>query len=162
MEEKPNYYAIIPADVRYNENIRANAKLLYGEITALCNKEGFCWASNNYFANLYGVVPSAVSEWVSELRKEGFITVEYIRNNNTIKQRKIHLVNVVTNMNRLFTKTGGAIHKYDGGYSHSDKDNNTLNITINNREEDFKEKESLNKEKIRKARETGDWSSLKT
>lgn len=39
-EEKPGYYAIIPADVRYNEQLPPNAKLLYGEITALTTQQG--------------------------------------------------------------------------------------------------------------------------
>ena len=47
---KPNYYAIIPAEVRYNEKLTANSKLLFGEITALTNKTGVCWANNKYFA----------------------------------------------------------------------------------------------------------------
>ena len=52
MTETPNYYAIIPSNVRYSD-LKPNAKLLYGEITALSNKHGFCFASNKYFANLY-------------------------------------------------------------------------------------------------------------
>ena len=49
--ERPNYYAIIPADVRYDKRLKPIERLLYGEITCLSNKEGYCFASSNYFAN---------------------------------------------------------------------------------------------------------------
>lgn len=68
----PNYFAVIPAEVRYSD-IPANAKLLYGELTALSNKEGFCWASNAYFAALYGVKDRAIREWMYYLEDKGFI-----------------------------------------------------------------------------------------
>ena len=69
---KPNYYAIIPAEVRYAA-IMPHAKLLYGEITALCNQKGYCWASNSYFSELYGVTKNTISTWVRELKKNIFI-----------------------------------------------------------------------------------------
>lgn len=75
IEDKPNYYAVIPANVRYAD-INANAKLLYGEITALCNKEGYCWATNAYFAKLYNVSTNSISTWIQILKNEGFINVE--------------------------------------------------------------------------------------
>jgi len=48
----PNYYSILNADIRYNKNITDSEKILYSEITALSNKNGFCHASNKYFADL--------------------------------------------------------------------------------------------------------------
>lgn len=77
-EEKKSYYAIIPANVRYDKSITPNAKLLYGEITALCNEKGYCWASNDYFANLYGVSKKSISSWISQLTKNKYITIQMI------------------------------------------------------------------------------------
>jgi len=48
--EKPNYYAILSAEVRYDNRLRPNVKLLYAEITALCNMNMECFASNRYFS----------------------------------------------------------------------------------------------------------------
>lgn len=69
-------FAIIPATVRYDKNLSPNSKLLYGEITALCSKEGFCWASNRYFADLYSVTNRSITKWVKELSDNGYIFVE--------------------------------------------------------------------------------------
>ena len=63
MAEHRSYYAIIPANVRYDQRLKPNTKLLYGEITALCNERGFCWAGNEYFADLYGVNKETISRW---------------------------------------------------------------------------------------------------
>lgn len=130
MQEKPSYYAIIPAEVRYDEKLRPNEKLLFGEITALSNSSGVCIASNNYFARLYKVVPSAITRWIKDLEKYQYIKVEYVREGKEIKQRIIKI-------------TG--IHKYDEvftnvveGYSQKAKDNNTS--INNNKKEIYKER----------------------
>jgi DNA-binding transcriptional ArsR family regulator len=92
MKEKPNYYAIIPANVRYS-NLKPNAKLLYGEITALSNKLGYCFASNTYFADLYSVSKNTVSRWLSDLKKLGFINIMIERDkSNQITKRIIGIV----------------------------------------------------------------------
>jgi hypothetical protein len=69
---KPSYYAIIPANVRYS-NLKPNTKLLYGEITALASKEGYCFASNRYFADLYDVTKNTISSWISDYIKQDLL-----------------------------------------------------------------------------------------
>ncbi|MBR0427668.1 MAG: helix-turn-helix domain-containing protein [Clostridia bacterium] len=79
-EIKNNYYAVIPATVRYNKELKPAEKLLYGEVTALANKMGYCYAQNKYFAELYNVTNTTVSKWLSHLNKLGYINIEIIRN----------------------------------------------------------------------------------
>ena len=81
--ENPSYYAVIPANVRYDKNLKDKAKLLYGEISALCNKSGICYATNNYFAELYGVSAVTISGLINDLVKAGYITSEIIYKEGT-------------------------------------------------------------------------------
>lgn len=83
MNENPNYFAIIPAFVRYDKRLTPNAKLLYAEITALCNKSGFCYATNEYFANLYGVSKVSISTWIKNLVECGYISSEIVYREGT-------------------------------------------------------------------------------
>ena len=90
---KPNYYAVIPASVRYDKRLTANAKLLYGEISSLCNKEGRCWATNNYFAELYGIDKRSIQRLIQSLHALGYIkmTVEYKEGTKTISKRYVQI-----------------------------------------------------------------------
>lgn len=92
-ELKKSYYAIIPAEVRYDEELPPNAKLLYGEITSLCNEKGYCWAANQYFADLYHCSVSAVKKWISALVKKGYISLELVYKEGTrqVLQRKLYI-----------------------------------------------------------------------
>lgn len=92
--EKPNYYAIIPAPVRYDNELRPNEKLLYGEITALCGVNGYCWSTNQYFADLYGVTIRVVREWISHLRDRGYVNLQLIYKEGTkeVQERRIYIV----------------------------------------------------------------------
>lgn len=72
---KKSYWSVIPASVRYCKKVQDGAKLLYSEITALCNEKGYCWANNEYFASLYGIDHRTVRRWIESLAKEQFIYV---------------------------------------------------------------------------------------
>ena len=91
-KERPNYYAVIPADVRYDDQIPANAKLLYGEISALVGKEGFCFANNGYFSQLYGLSERTITALIKGLKDKGYISVFLERDKSgQIVNRKIYL-----------------------------------------------------------------------
>lgn len=90
-EKQIGYYAVIPSTVLFNENLKANEKLLYAVITVMSNKEGYCFASNSYLAKLFNSQPHTISNWISNLNKLKFVCVEIIRNDkNEIIQRRIY------------------------------------------------------------------------
>ena len=126
MEEKPNYYAIIPADVRYDSLLKDKAKLLYAEITALSNKTGCCYASNKYFAELYNVSPTTISLLIKDLVSNGYIESEIVYKEGTkeILNRYLRIVK------------GGYLRNLKEGYLRNLKDNNINinNTSINNKE----------------------------
>lgn len=117
---KPNYYSILTADVRYDDRLSSTEKLLYSEITALSSKDGICWASNKYFADLYKLTPEWVSMTIKKLKEYGYIETEIIYKDKQIVRRNIYLLNkslrgIKENLNR--------------GIKENLKDNN---ININN------------------------------
>lgn len=93
MNESPSYYAIIPADVRYDKQLPQGAKLLYSEITALSNKNGYCWASNDYFAKLYSVSIGTIKSWLKCLEDNSYIrrVIKYKSGSKEVEQRFISL-----------------------------------------------------------------------
>ena len=117
---RANYYAIIPAGVRYSD-IKPNAKLLYGELTALAYKEGYCFASNNYFAELYNVSKNTISLWIKELLTAGFIECEMIYKGKQIIERRLYILPIIETITK--NDEGGVIKK--------EEDNNINSNTIN-------------------------------
>lgn len=91
--ENPNYYAILPADVRYDKRLKANEKILYSEITALANAKGYCYAKNQYFAELYDVHKNTISSWISHLCELGYLRLELIVKGDSkeIQERRIYI-----------------------------------------------------------------------
>jgi len=114
MKDRPNYYAIITSEVRYDNRLTPNAKLLYAEITALCNMNGKCTAPTSYFTRLYQVSRVSVQKWLKSLDDLGYIkrVVKYKQGSKEILARYITIVNK-TSIKKL-------------------TDNTNINITNNN------------------------------
>lgn len=129
MVKKSNDYDILHKKILYDKNISSSAKILFGEIESLCFKEGFCWATNKYFANLYQVSTRTIERWIENLVANNYITrnICFYPNSKQVKKRILKIK--VTNMSvppddlvrslptkicgYLLTKTSDRIYKYN-------------------------------------------------
>ena len=75
-EFEPGLYAIIPAAVLYSPDLRPNAKLVYGVISALARKSGYCWAANATIGEPLGLAKRTMEDIIRQLRDSGYIAVE--------------------------------------------------------------------------------------
>lgn len=145
-EVKKSYFAIIPANVRYDSDLPANAKLLYGEITCLCSEKGCCWAKNDYFANLYGVSKSTISRWISLLVKKGYIEIEieYKEGTKEIVKRSLRVGTYVSGKEEVsISKSEDPVEKEEASISESEEPDEKEVPVSENEELDEKEETSI-------------------
>lgn len=148
MSTNPNYYAVIPANVRYDTTLKANEKLLYGEITALAQSSGICYANNAYFAKLYGVSTRSISTWISNLVERNYIIsqVNYVEGTKQVESRYLSILPIQDNFNTSRRKLQkGQEENFERSHEENFQDNNTrLNNTrlINNPIVPFSENEN--------------------
>ena len=121
--KQPNYYAVLPAAVRYDTELSSTAKLLYAEISALSNNEGYCWGSNKYLADTMGVEKKHLSVMVQALKKKGYIKTEIVNS-----ARRIYLTDYPGKYGGVSLKKSTTLLKKDDPYIV-----NTISNTITNR-----------------------------
>ena len=86
-----SYWAVIPAPIRYDDQIPANAKLLYAEISSLTYNTGYCWADNEYFGRLFQWTERTIRRLLTDLKDAGYIRIEEERGQrNALIQRRIY------------------------------------------------------------------------
>lgn len=80
---EPCYFSVMPSRVRYDDSLCPNEKILFSEISSLCNTNGYCFAKNEYFAKLYKVHKNTISKWISHLKNKGYIRIFYTYKNDS-------------------------------------------------------------------------------
>ena len=126
---KVGYYAVIPASVRYDDTIPANAKLLYGEISALIGSNGYCYASNQYFADLYGVACETIARLLTKLEKADHIRRVIERDaSGQITERKLFLKVSMPDGWGIDEKINTPLQKSQEGIDEKVKETNTGKI----------------------------------
>lgn len=132
----------IPAKYWLDENLTIIEVNFLSEIESLDLERG-CFASNNYFADFFGLSTGRCSQIIKSLNEKGYITLDYIRNGKQIVNRVIKVVNKL-NGGIKYSKEGskntklgiknskGGIKNIARGYLENCKENNTVNNTNNN------------------------------
>mgnify|MGYP003522567932 CR=1 FL=1 len=160
MEEKntPNYFGILPANVRYDKKLKPMEKILYTEITALANSKGYCYATNSYFANLYDVHKNTAGTWINNLEKLGYIKSKIIYETGTknVKERQLFIITPINeNIDTYQQKDCDPINKkIDTPINEKIEDNNTrYNNTRYNNNKKINKKEKVEIESVYKSKE---------
>lgn len=91
-------YAYVPEHFLSNKDLSYLDKLVYIRIVGFCRNDEYnntCFASNGYFAGLFGVKPKAILITIGKLKKLEYINVEYTTDNLKVKRRIITLTSNV-------------------------------------------------------------------
>lgn len=133
--EGANYYVVIHAQVLHDNRLTTLARLIYGEIAALANINGFAWISNGKMAEKYQVSKATISVSISKLQELGYIRSKlvYKENSKEVQQRNIYINPLHNNQDTPFRKNSiPPLEKSKEGMPKNLKDNNTSNNTMNN------------------------------
>lgn len=87
------FFSVIPAHLLEDMSISPNSKIMYGMISLMTSREGYCWASNAQLAEMMCCAKDTVSNYVSILEKAGHIRTVVEPNRKTGGSiRRIYLV----------------------------------------------------------------------
>lgn len=91
IEDRRSLYVVIPARAWDDKKLRPNAKLLYGELSALACEEGYCWATNCYLAKRLNLASKTIEGLLKQLKDLEYISIDVERDNQTreVIRRKI-------------------------------------------------------------------------
>lgn len=90
-----NGYSICFNEWALDKSINGELGLLL-IISSLCAENGFCFASNDYFAELFNEHETTISRKLKKLSKKGYITIEYEKRGAEVKNRILRLANLLT------------------------------------------------------------------
>lgn len=91
MMEYIKYYSIVNKDYMSSNELNSLDKLLLIHITALCYKEGYCYATNRFFADIYGYDRKTISRSINKLVDRKILDSRLEYNNMNLSKRYLSL-----------------------------------------------------------------------
>ena len=82
---------IMPIKVLSDDNLTFLERLILLHIISLCKQKGYCWATNNYFSEIYKVSRTTISKSINQLASCNYIKLEYENKNQNNSKRIIKL-----------------------------------------------------------------------
>ena len=111
-------------------------RLLLIHIISLCKKNGYCWATNRYFCDIYNVTQVTISKRISNLVTFGYIKTEYDNKGTNNSKRIIKLSEVLnlklksikdnynTSYKQNFKQYNNKLNKKEDSIYYKDEDGN--------------------------------------
>lgn len=109
------FWSVIPATVLDDMQLPANAKILYGFLSSLMQREGYCWPSNAQLAEAMHCSEDVITRWIAALGKAGHIKIMVEPNRKT--GGKIRRIFPSLPEPVLQENAGGYSDKYPSTYS---------------------------------------------
>ena len=100
-DKQMGYYCVIASPVAHDNDLSSDEKMLFGYISGLANKEGYCYASNDYLAGLFRNKKNepkdktTIIRWLNHLEDRQHIHREIIyhkENPNQVVERRIYII----------------------------------------------------------------------
>lgn len=83
-DRAPGYYIVVPAGIWFDARLRPNSTKLYGVVSALCSREGYCWASDGYLGEMLHQSERTVRDLLRELVDCGHLWVDKLEGRRRI------------------------------------------------------------------------------
>lgn len=144
MNKASGYYKIIPDYVMFDKELLDIPKsiLLYGEISALCNSKGYCWASNAYFAEKFKTTERTIIRYINKLVDKKYLAKKVIYKDGS-KEVKKRILSIDFRPSDIDDTTGGDTDVTTPSDTHV-MDNNININNINNNSDDAKKNNKYN------------------
>jgi len=116
INQSPGYWSILTASVRYSDKLTDFEKVLFSDISALSNKNGYCNASNAYFSRVFKKTIRSIRMSIKHLIENKFLNSEFIYDKQTkeIIERRLFIAchSMAMGMEKNFLGWG---KKFPGG-----------------------------------------------
>ena len=122
----------IPKWIWINKELSVMEKLFLVEIDSLDNSNG-CYASNDHFADFFGLSKNRSSTIIKELEKKGFVSIfyQYKKGTKAIEKRVVRCTKKAYSENgQGYSENGQGYSENGQGYSENSEGNNTVNNTV--------------------------------